>query len=64
MGRMIANDWCDTSSFKVEMVVSIFCMITWKTAKILFLTPWTAYQMWGIERRYELAEPTFCSFII
>ena len=63
IGRFIEWDWCGMVPFNIEMVATLFCLITWKTAKILFLTPWTAYQMWCIEKKFELAEPTICSFI-
>ena len=63
MGRMIDWGWCDISAFRVEMLAGIFGMITWKLTQILLLSPWTAYQMWGIELKYDLAEPSLCAFI-
>ena len=38
-------------------------MITYKSAEVLFYTPWTAYQMWYIEAKYELAFPTVGSYL-
>ena len=61
---MMEWGWCTSlNAFQIEIVAGIFCLITWKLAKLLFLTPWTAYQMWGIEKKYGLAEPTVCSFL-
>ena len=38
-------------------------MIAHKAAEVAFYTPWTAYQMWFIEAKYELASPTVLSYL-
>jgi len=63
MGRMFAWGWCGMDPFGAELVCGVFCLLTWKIARTLWLSPWMAYQMWGLEKKYELAEPNICAFV-
>ena len=38
-------------------------MITYRALEILFYTPWTYYQNFHIDKKFELSESTYCSFI-
>ena len=55
--------WCDITAFRAEIIAGIFGLVSWKFAKVFFMSPWTAYQMWGIEKKYELAEPSVLAFV-
>ena len=51
------------SEYNLQLLCGVFCLITHKTAEVLWFTPWTLYQMWYIEKPHGLSEPTVCSFI-
>ena len=65
LGRFNEWGWCSNGdgNFNMQLLCGLFCAVTYKVAEIVWMSPWLAYQMWGIEKKYGLAEPTVISFI-
>ena len=65
LGVFLELGWCANADggWDIQLLCGLLCGITYKFAEVVLFTPWTAYQMWAIEKKYELAEPTIGSFI-
>lgn len=46
----------------MQLLAYMLGIITYRGAELLIYTPFTAYQMWGIDKKFGLAEPTVLSF--
>ena len=66
LGRFNEWGWCTNGdgSFNMQLLCGLFCAVTYKVAEIVWMSPWLAYQMWGIEKKYGLAEPSVIGFML
>ena len=65
LGKFLKWGLCENGdgTYNMQLLCGVFCALTFKTILTALHTPWTAYQMWGIEKEFGLAEPTVGSFI-